>query len=65
MWLAVDEATIENGALRVITGSHSHTREHLPVPTNSDYWSTFTSRGNTMGIDRIVDCSMPAGLYAV
>ena len=63
MWLAVDEATTENGALRVITGSHSHTREHLPVPANSHYWSTFTRAAIPWESDRIVDCSMPAGHF--
>jgi ectoine hydroxylase-related dioxygenase (phytanoyl-CoA dioxygenase family) len=63
MWLAVDEATAENGALRVITGSHSQTREHLPVPTNSHYWSTFSRAAIPGESDRIVDCSMPAGHF--
>jgi hypothetical protein len=63
MWLAVDEATPENGAMRVITGSHSHTREHLPVPPNSNYRSTFTRAAIPRESDRIVDCSMPAGHF--
>jgi hypothetical protein len=63
MWLAVDEATTENGALRVITGSHTQTREHLPVPPNSNYWRTFTRAAVTLESDRIVDCSMPAGHF--
>lgn len=63
MWLAVDEATPDNGALRVITGSHSHTREHLPVPANSHYWSTFTRAAVPAESDRVVDCSMPAGHF--
>jgi ectoine hydroxylase-related dioxygenase (phytanoyl-CoA dioxygenase family) len=63
MWLAVDEATAENGALRVITGSHIQTREHLPVPANSHYWSTFTRAAIPRESDRIVDCSMPAGHF--
>jgi len=63
MWLAVDEAITENGALRVITGSHSHTREHLPVPTDSHYWNTFTRAAIPWESDRIVDCSMPAGHF--
>lgn len=63
MWLAVDEATPENGALRVITGSHTDTREHLPVPPNSNYWSTFTLAAIPRESDLIVDCSMPAGHF--
>ena len=63
MWLAVDEATPENGAMRVITGSHTHTREHLPVPADSHYWSTFTRAAIPCESDRIVDCSMPAGYF--
>lgn len=63
MWLAVDEATPENGAMRVITGSHTHTREHLPVPPDSHYWSTFTRAAIPRESDRIVDCSMPAGYF--
>jgi ectoine hydroxylase-related dioxygenase (phytanoyl-CoA dioxygenase family) len=63
MWLAVDDATPENGAMRVITGSHTHTREHLPVPANSDYWSTFKRAAIPCESDRIVDCSMPAGHF--
>jgi len=63
MWLAVDGATPENGALRVITGSHIQTREHLPVPANSHYWSTFTRAAIPRESDRIVDCSMPAGHF--
>ena len=63
MWLAVDEATSENGAMRVVTGSHSGTREHLPVPPDSHYWSTFTRAAIPRESDRIVDCSMPAGHF--
>lgn len=63
MWLAVDEATSENGAMRVITGSHTQTREHLPVPPDSHYWSTFTRAAVPHESDRIVDCSMPAGYF--
>lgn len=63
MWLAVDEATPENGAMRVIAGSHTHTREHLPLPDNSNYWSTFTRAAVPGESDRIVDCSMPAGHF--
>lgn len=63
MWLAVDDATPENGALRVITGSHSHTREHFPVPPDSNYWSTFKLAAIPGESDRIVDCSMPAGHF--
>lgn len=63
MWLAVDEATPENGAMRVITGSHTHTREHLPLPPDSHYWSTFTRAAIPRESDRIVDCSMPAGYF--
>jgi hypothetical protein len=63
MWLAVDEATPENGAMRVITGSHTHTREHLPLPPNGHYWSTFTRAAIPRESDRIVNCSMPAGHF--
>ena len=63
MWLAVDDATSENGAMRVITGSHTQTREHLPVPPDSHYWSTFTRAAVPRESDRIVDCSMPAGYF--
>ena len=63
MWLAVDEATSENGALRVITGSHTDKREHLPVPPDSHYWSTFTRAAIPRESDLIVDCSMPAGHF--
>ncbi len=63
MWLAVDEATPENGALRVIIGSHTHTREHFPVPPNSNYWNTFTRAAIPADSDRVVDCSMPAGHF--
>lgn len=63
MWLAVDEATPANGAMRVITSSHTHTREHLPVPPDSHYWSTFTRAAIPRESDRIVDCSMPAGHF--
>gem|GEM_PF-727485 len=63
MWLAVDDATRENGAMRVITGSHTHTREHLPVPPDSHYWSTFTRAAIPRESDPIVDCSMPAGHF--
>src|SRR5215471_11355612 len=61
MWLAVDETTPENGAMRVITGSHAHTREHLPLPTDHDYWNTFSDAAIPRESDDIVDCSMPAG----
>ncbi len=63
MWLAVDEATPENGAMQVIPGSHTHMREHLPVPPNNHYWSTFTHAAMPRESDRIVDCSMPAGHF--
>jgi len=63
MWLAVDEATPENGAMRVITGSHAETREHLPVPPDSHYWSTFKLAAIPRETDVIVDCSMPAGHF--
>jgi ectoine hydroxylase-related dioxygenase (phytanoyl-CoA dioxygenase family) len=63
MWLAVDDATPENGGMRVITGSHADTREHLPVPPNSHYWSTFTHAAIPRESDPIVDCSMPAGHF--
>jgi ectoine hydroxylase-related dioxygenase (phytanoyl-CoA dioxygenase family) len=63
MWLAVDEATPENGAMRVITGSHTQTREHLPVPPDSHYSSAFTEAAIPRESDRIVDCSMPAGHF--
>ena len=63
MWLAVDDATPENGAMRVITGSHTHTREHLPVSPNSHYWNTFTRAAIPKESDLIVDCSMPAGHF--
>lgn len=63
MWLAVDEATAENGALRVITGSHTDKREHLPVPPDRNYWSTFPRAAIPRESDRIVDCSMPAGNF--
>jgi ectoine hydroxylase-related dioxygenase (phytanoyl-CoA dioxygenase family) len=63
MWLAVDEATPENGAMRVIPGSHTHTRDHLPLPPNSNYWSTFTRAAIPRKSDRILDCSMPAGHF--
>lgn len=63
MWLAVDDATPENGAMRVITGSHIETREHLPVPPDSNYWSTFTRAAVPRESDPIVDCSMPAGHF--
>jgi ectoine hydroxylase-related dioxygenase (phytanoyl-CoA dioxygenase family) len=63
MWLAVDDATLENGAMQVIPGSHAYTREHLPVPPDSHYWSTFTHAAIPSESDRIVDCSMPAGHF--
>lgn len=63
MWLAVDEATPENGGMRVITGSHTGTREHLPVPPDSHYWSTFTRAAIPRESDCLVDCSMPAGHF--
>ena len=63
MWLAVDDATVENGAMRVIPGSHIQTREHLPLPPNSRYWSTFARAAMPRETDRIVDCSMPAGHF--
>ena len=63
MWLAVDEATAENGALRVITGSHTGTREHLPVARDSQYWSTFTHAAVQRESDPIVECAMPAGHF--
>ena len=63
MWLAVDEATSDNGAMRVVIGSHADTREHLPVPPDSHYWSTFTRAAIPRESDRIVDCSMPAGHF--
>ena len=63
MWLAVDDATPQNGALRVITGSHTETREHLPVPPDSNYWSTFKRAAIPRESDCIVDCSMPAGYF--
>jgi ectoine hydroxylase-related dioxygenase (phytanoyl-CoA dioxygenase family) len=63
MWLAVDEATPENGAVKVIPGSHVHTREHLPLPLNSHYWSSFTRAAIPRVSDQIVDCSMPAGHF--
>jgi hypothetical protein len=47
----------------VITGSHTHTREHLPLPPNGHYWSTFTRAAIPRESDRIVDCSMPAGHF--
>lgn len=63
MWLAIDDATPENGSMQVILGSHTHTREHLPVPPNSNYWRTFTRAALPHESDRIVDCSMPAGHF--
>jgi len=63
MWLAVDETTPENGAMRVIIGSHSTTREHLPLPPGNDYWNTFSDAATPRAADRIVDCSMPAGHF--
>jgi ectoine hydroxylase-related dioxygenase (phytanoyl-CoA dioxygenase family) len=63
MWLAVDEATTENGAMRVVTGSHRDMREHLPLPPNNHYWSTFTHAAIPRESDVIVDCSMPAGHF--
>jgi ectoine hydroxylase-related dioxygenase (phytanoyl-CoA dioxygenase family) len=63
MWLAVDDATPQNGAMRVITGSHTHTRDHLPVPPDGHYWSTFTRAAIPRESDRMVDCSMPAGHF--
>ena len=63
MWLAVDDATPENGAIKVIPGSHTQTREHLPLAPNSHYWSTFTRAAIPRDSDRIVDCSMPAGHF--
>jgi ectoine hydroxylase-related dioxygenase (phytanoyl-CoA dioxygenase family) len=63
MWLAVDEATPQNGAMRVIPGSHTHTRDHLPVPPDGHYWSTFTRAAIPRESDRMVDCSMPAGHF--
>ena len=63
MWLAVDDATPENGAMRVIIGSHINTREHLPVSPSSHYWSTFPNAAIPQESDRIVDCSMPAGHF--
>jgi ectoine hydroxylase-related dioxygenase (phytanoyl-CoA dioxygenase family) len=63
MWLAVDDAMPQNGALRVITGSHTVTRDHLPVPPNSHYWGTFTRAAIPRESDRIVDCAMPAGHF--
>ena len=63
MWLAVDEATAENGALRVITGSHTDKRDHLPVPPERNYWRTFPRAAIPRESDRIVDCSMPAGHF--
>ena len=63
MWLAVDEVTSENGAMRVVTGSHTDMREHLPVPPDSHYWSTFSRAAIPRESDRIVDCSMPAGHF--
>jgi ectoine hydroxylase-related dioxygenase (phytanoyl-CoA dioxygenase family) len=63
MWLAIDEATPANGAMQVIPGSHTHTREHLPVPTVGHYWSTFSRATTPPESDRIVDCSMPAGQF--
>lgn len=63
MWLAVDDATSENGAMRVITGSHTHTRDHLPVPPGNNYWSTFTRAAVPAETDQIIDCPMPAGRF--
>lgn len=63
MWLAIDDATPQNGAMRVITGSHTHTRDHLPVPPDAHYWSTFPRAAISRESDRMVDCSMPAGHF--
>lgn len=63
MWLAVDEATPVNGAMRLVIGSHTHTRAHFPVPPDSHYWGSFTRAAIPREVDCIVDCSMPAGHF--
>ena len=50
MWLAIDDATPENGAMQVILGSHTHTREHLPVPPRQQLLAYIHPRGNTTRI---------------
>ena len=50
MWLAVDDATPENGAMRVITGSHTDTREHLSVAARQQLLEYIHARGNTTRI---------------
>jgi non-heme Fe2+,alpha-ketoglutarate-dependent halogenase len=63
LWLAIDEARSDNGAMRVVPGSHSETRDHLPVTQDGSYWPSFTKMAHPRDSDRIVECPMRAGQF--
>lgn len=63
LWLAIDEARPDNGAMRVAPGSHRETREHLPVADGRNYWPSFTKMAHPRDSDRIVECPMRAGQF--
>lgn len=63
LWLAIDDASRDNGMMRLIPGSHTSTREHPLLPPDSNYWSTFPRMAHPRPSDRIVPCAMPAGHF--
>jgi hypothetical protein len=63
LWLAVDEVTQSNGLLQLVPGSHDSTREHVQIPVDTGYWSTFKWMANLKHSDQILDCPTAAGEF--
>ena len=55
MWIAIHEATVANGTMRIIPNSHTTTFEHKRDPNSNHHIRCFPNE------DKALDCVLPAG----
>ena len=63
VWFAIDDVTTGNGLLQLVPGSHHSAREHMYIPKQHSYWSTFKEMACMKSSDPILDCPTPAGEF--
>ncbi len=63
LWLAIDEANINNGPMQVVPGSHHQAYEHRPVAKDANYRAGFNQVAQPAASDRVEICTMAAGQF--
>lgn len=67
VWLALDDATLENGCMKVVTGTHDRIYPKVELPKDHDKWDTFDHENPAELIDpeKIVPIEVKAGEFCL